>query len=214
MIDNNLLFLFSGVVFILMITPGTDMVFVFSNSISNGRKAGVASVMGVASGAYIHVLLASIGVGAAIAASPNIYNLIVIVGAIYVGWIGWGILQNQEKLNGFSCSSKKSLLRIYKQGLITNLLNPKAIVFTLSFFPQFVSAEAGNVSQQMLILGIVLVIIMISVELPLVFFAGSIRDLLSENESESEKLSRYIYRIAGGGLILLAIYISISRLII
>lgn len=193
-----------------MITPGTDMVFVLSNSISNGRQAGLASVMGVASGAYIHVLLATLGVAAVIAASPVIYNLIVVAGAIYVGWIGWGIFHNQENLTGYTCTTKKSTFKIYIQGLLTNLLNPKAIVFTLSFFPQFVSAEAGNVSYQMLFLGIVLVIIMIAVELPLVIFSSSIGKLLGE----SHDVWKYIYRIAGGCLMLLAIYISISRLMI
>lgn len=210
MLDINLIFLFSIATLILMLTPGTDMVFVISNSLSSGTKAGVASVLGVASGAYIHVILATVGVASVVAASPALYNSIVIAGALYVAWIGWSISKHKGIISTSNELPQRAIKKIYMQGIMTNLLNPKAIIFTLSFFPQFISVESGDVSQQMLFLGIILVIIMIAVELPLVLFAGTIRGLLSE----SGKLSKYIYRITGGSLIALSIYISISRLII
>ncbi|QFT39787.1 Homoserine/homoserine lactone efflux protein (plasmid) [Vibrio sp. THAF191c] len=210
MIDINLIILFSITTFVLMITPGTDMVFVVSNALSSGRKAGVASILGVASGAYIHVILATLGVAAIISTSPTIYNTLVLVGALYMGWIGWSIFTHHGAISSLDKVPQRTLKKVYMQGVMTNLLNPKAIIFTLSFFPQFISRDSGQISEQMLLLGVILVIIMILVELPLVFFASAIGERLNE----SDQLSKRVHQCAGGILISLALYITLTRLAI
>lgn len=210
MFDYQLLFLFSLAVFTLMITPGTDMVYVISNTLSKGTSAGIASILGVASGAYLHVIMATLGLAALVAASTTAYNAIVIVGAIYMAWIGWNIFKDDGLITAdYHNSVQKRLNTIYIQGVMTNLLNPKAIIFTIAFFPQFISTEAGNISQQMLFLGVILVIIMILVELPLVFFATKIREKLIKDH----KMAKRIHQICGSTLMLLAIYITASRII-
>lgn len=186
------------------------MVFVVSNALSSGRKAGVASILGVASGAYIHVILATLGVAAVISTSPVIYNTLVFVGALYMGWIGWGVFTHRGMISSLDNVPQRTLRKVYIQGVMTNLLNPKAIIFTLSFFPQFISKEAGQISQQMLLLGVILVVIMVLVELPLVFFASAIGERLNE----SEQLSKRVHQFAGGILISLALYITLTRLAI
>lgn len=210
MIDSNLIILFSIATFVLMITPGTDMVFVVSNALSSGKKAGVASILGVASGAYIHVILATLGVAAVISASPTIYNTLVLLGALYMAWIGWGIFNHHGIISSQDNLPQRTLKKVYIQGVMTNLLNPKAIIFTLSFFPQFISKDSGQVSEQMLLLGMILVIIMVLVELPLVFFAS----VIGERLNESEQLSKRLHQFAGGILIILALYITSTRLAI
>lgn len=210
MIDSNLIILFSIATFVLMITPGTDMVFVVSNALSSGKKAGVASILGVASGAYIHVILATLGVAALISASPTIYNTLVLVGALYMAWIGWGIFNHHGIISSLENVPQRTLKKVYIQGVMTNLLNPKAIIFTLSFFPQFISKDSGQVSEQMLLLGMILVIIMVLVELPLVFFAS----VIGERLNESEQLSKRVHQFSGGILIILALYITLTRLAI
>lgn len=210
MIDSNLIVLFSIATFVLMITPGTDMVYVMSNALSSGTKAGVASILGVASGAYIHVILATIGVAAVISASPAMYKLLVLAGALYMGWVGWGIFTHHTMFDSLEELPKRSLKKVYVQGVMTNLLNPKAIIFTLSFFPQFISNDSGHASEQMLLLGVILVVIMVSVELPLVFCASAIGERLNK----SKQLSRRVHQFSGGAIVLLAVYITISRLII
>lgn len=210
MIDSNLIILFSIATFVLMITPGTDMVFVMSNALSSGKKAGVASILGVASGAYIHVILATLGVTAIISASPTIYNTLVLVGALYMAWVGWGIFTHHGIISSLDNVPQRTLKKVYIQGVMTNLLNPKAIIFTLSFFPQFISKDSGQVSEQMLLLGMILVIIMVLVELPLVFFAS----VIGERLNESEQLSKRVHQFAGGILITLALYITLTRLAI
>ncbi|WP_324255787.1 LysE family translocator [Vibrio coralliilyticus] len=105
---------------------------------------------------------------------------------------------------------QRTLKKVYMQGVITNLLNPKAIIFTLSFFPQFISRDSGQISEQMLLLGVILVIIMILVESPLVFFASATGKRLNE----SDQLSKRVYQCAGGILISLALYITLTRLAI
>ncbi|AIW20748.1 LysE family translocator [Vibrio coralliilyticus] len=208
MIDSNLIILFSIATFVLMITPGTDMVYVVSNALSSGKKAGIASILGVASGAYIHVILATVGVAAVISASPTIYNTLVFAGAMYMGWIGWGIFTHHGMISSLDKVPDRTLKKVYMQGVMTNLLNPKAIIFTLSFFPQFISKDAGQISEQMLMLGVILVIIMVLVELPLVFFASAIGERLND----SDQLSKRVHQLAGGILIILALYITLTRL--
>ncbi|WED24723.1 LysE family translocator [Vibrio sp. JC009] len=210
MIDSNLIILFSIATFVLMITPGTDMVYVVSNALSSGKKAGVASILGVASGAYIHVILATLGVAAVISASPTIYNTLVLAGAMYMGWIGWGIFTHHGMISSLDKVPERTLKKVYIQGVMTNLLNPKAIIFTLSFFPQFISKDSGQISEQMLLLGVILVIIMVLVELPLVFFAS----VIGERLNESDQLSKRVHQFAGGILIILALYITLTRLAI
>ena len=209
MIDSNLIALFTVATFVLMITPGTDMVYVMSNALSSGKKAGVVSILGVASGAYIHVILATLGVAAVVSASPTLYKILVLAGALYMGWIGWGIFTHHAMISSLDKRPARTLKKIYMQGVMTNLLNPKAIIFTLSFFPQFISHEMGRVSEQMLLLGVLLVIIMVLVELPLVFFASAIGERLSK----SERLSKRVHQFSGATLIALALYITTTRLV-
>jgi len=185
------------------------MVYVTSNALSSGKKAGVVSILGVASGAYIHVILATLGVAAVVSASPTLYKILVLAGALYMGWIGWGIFTHHAMISSLDKRPARTLKKIYMQGVMTNLLNPKAIIFTLSFFPQFISHEMGRVSEQMLLLGVILVIIMGLVELPLVFFASAIGERLSK----SERLSKRVHQFSGATLIALALYITTTRLV-
>lgn len=139
------------------------MVYVLSNSISNGARVGIAAILGVASGAFCYVLLAIAGVATLIAASPLLYGLLVLAGAGYLCWLGLGMLRSRETAVEIRGGIKASFWQVYRRGLMTNLLNPKAMIFTISFMPQFVPEYAANKTLSMLYLGIVLVVIMILV---------------------------------------------------
>lgn len=205
-IDPTILPIFIFSVFLLMITPGPDMIFITANSLAGGWKAGLASVIGVTLGAYIHVLAAAAGVSAIIATSEIAYSVLRFGGAAYIAWIGYNFLVNNTELGNIKAAPPKPLFNIFKQGIITNVMNPKAALFTLSFVPQFVSAEMGPIWLQMLALGIIICFIMIIVELPIVFASSSFASKIKKN-SESANL---IGKIAGVLLILLSGFIALS----
>ena len=132
----------------------------------------------------------------------------VIVGAVYIAWIGLSIMRSDGGIGHIEGQLAKPLFAIYRQGVITNLLNPKAIIFTLSFIPQFIPEQASNKGAQMLYLGVILVAIMIAIELPLALFAGKIGNRLQSDQ----RLRGLINRFAGGTLFVLSCYVLISRL--
>ncbi|RMQ42706.1 hypothetical protein ALQ04_200049 [Pseudomonas cichorii] len=194
---------FATSVAILMITPGADMVYILSNSISNGARVGIAAILGVASGAFCYVILAIAGVATLIAASPLLYGMLVLAGAIYLSWLGLNMLRSHQIVEGIPGGLSASFWQVYRRGLMTNLLNPKAMIFTLSFMPQFIPQHANNKALAMLYLGIVLVVIMILVELPLAFCGQQIGMRLRDNPG----IGLWINRVAG--LLLLAIGLSL-----
>jgi threonine/homoserine/homoserine lactone efflux protein len=207
MIDITVLPLFMLSVLILMITPGPDMMFVTANAMAGGPKAGFASVLGVATGAYLHILGTAFGVTAIFIASEVAYNVVKIAGAAYICWIGIKIFTSKTGLGAIDPAKIKPLFTVYRQGVLTNLMNPKAALFTISFVPQFVSPAQGPIWSQILILGLIIVVVMIVVELPIVFAAGRFAEWLNKNERVSSVLSKMI----GVTLIGLAAKIFVTR---
>ncbi|MCG3671923.1 LysE family translocator [Aliarcobacter butzleri] len=207
MIDLTLLPMFIGAVFILMITPGVDIIYVLSNALSGGTKAGLTSIFGVATGAYIHILCTSFGITAIFMVSDLAYNILKIIGAAYLGYIGYQILISKSGLTNINPAEKRPFFKIYQKGILTNFLNPKAALFTISFVPQFVNPEISPIGSQILILGLFIVAIMILTELPLVLFVGKISQYLKK----SSKVSLILDKIVGLVLISLAIKVLISK---
>lgn len=200
---------FATSVAILMITPGADMIYVLSNSITNGARVGIAAILGVASGAFCYVLLAIAGVATLIAASALLYGLLVLAGAGYLCWLGLGMLRSREAVIEIQGGIKANVWQVYRQGLMTNLLNPKAMIFTISFMPQFVPEHAANKALSMLYLGVVLVVIMILVELPLALCGQQIGLKLRDDP----KIGLWINRVAGVLLIAIGLFLVLSKII-
>lgn len=131
---------------LLIVTPGTDTLYILSRSISQGRKAGIYSTLGIVSGVFIHTLLAAFGLSIILAKSALLFNIIKFVGMAYLIYLGirmilakkTNIVEDQPTLE--YTSSKK----MYIQGMITNVTNPKVVLFFLAFIPQFINT--GNSS--------------------------------------------------------------------
>ena len=207
MIDVALLPVFLAAVLLLMITPGPDMVFVTANALGGGRRAGFASLMGVATGAYLHILAAAVGLSALFLASETAYNVIRFAGAAYLFFLGFKFLTSKGATISVHPARQRPLRAIFLQGVVTNLLNPKAALFTLSFVPQFVTPEIGPIWSQMLLLGLVIVTVMIVVDLPIVLVAGRFAAWLGRSSGAEAVLGKLI----GLLLIGLAIYVAIAR---
>jgi threonine/homoserine/homoserine lactone efflux protein len=155
MIPVNDFLIFALASLILNITPGNDMLYVATRSTSQGIKAGIVSALGIAGGCVVHLLAAVIGLSAIIANSAVAFDIIKYVGAAYLIYLG--IKSIQSKQNKFSINEKvekKSLMKLFWQGVLTNVLNPKVALFFLAFLPQFIHPEKGNTALQILLLGL------------------------------------------------------------
>ena len=152
-INDFLIFAFASLM--LNITPGNDMLYVATRSTSQGIKAGIVSALGIAGGCIVHLMAAVIGLSAIIANSAIAFDIIKYIGAAYLIYLGIrSILSKQNKFNIAEKVESKSLSKLFWQGVLTNVLNPKVALFFLAFLPQFIHPEKGNASMQILLLGL------------------------------------------------------------
>lgn len=138
----------------LTLSPGPDILYVLTQSISNGKKYGIATALGLVSGILVHTTLIALGVSAVIKESEIIFTVIKIFGACYLLWIAYQVYKAPASITlNTSAKPQKSILALVKQGFIMNVLNPKVTLFFLAFFPGFIDEKAGNVTQQIYVLG-------------------------------------------------------------
>lgn len=155
MISVNDFLIFALASLVLNITPGNDMLYVATRSTSQGIKAGIVSALGIAGGCIVHLLAAVIGLSTIIASSAIAFDIIKYAGAAYLVYLGIrSILSRQNKFSITQNVEKKSLSKLFWQGVLTNVLNPKVALFFLAFLPQFIHPEKGNASMQILLLGL------------------------------------------------------------
>jgi len=142
---------------LLNITPGQDTMYILGRSVAQGRQAGVMSVLGIMTGVLVHTLLAAFGLSVILATSSLAFSIIKYAGAVYLVWLGFGFIINRK--NGSALpdapSSAPNPWKIFRQGVLTNLLNPKVALFFLSFLPQFVSVRSELVFLPFMTLGLV-----------------------------------------------------------
>ena len=139
---------------ILTLTPGPDMTLFLGRALSQGRTAGLATLFGASTGVVIHTLLAAFGISALIQASPNGFLVLKIVGAIYLLWLAIQAIRQGSAFSLEEAKTKpKSLTNNWLTGIGINLLNPKIILFFITFLPQFISPGDTNAASKMIFLG-------------------------------------------------------------
>ena len=152
-IENYAGFLFAGILVNLL--PGSDTMYILTRSIAQGKKAGIVSVLGISTGCVIHTMFAAFGLSAILMSSATAFHVIKYLGAGYLAYLGIRMLLERAPL--FETSERglqrDDLLKIYRQGMLTNVLNPKVALFFLSFLPQFVRPEQADGALPFLILG-------------------------------------------------------------
>ncbi|PCE22632.1 amino acid transporter [Paraburkholderia acidicola] len=149
--------LFAGACVALTMTPGPDMLLIASRSVSQGRAAGFASLAGIQVGTYCHAMAAAFGLSQLFLAVPVAYDIVRFAGAAYLLYLAWKTIRSRDvAMSPASGRDRHSLATIFRQGLLTNLLNPKMALFVLALFPQFVRPEDDAVAVQILILATIL----------------------------------------------------------
>jgi threonine/homoserine/homoserine lactone efflux protein len=155
--DFSTLALFAVACLALTATPGPDMLLIASRSVSQGKASGFATLAGIQVGTYCHALAAALGLSQLFLAVPIAYDVVRYVGAAYLLYLAWQTVRS----TGTTLAPTAGLRRypigtVFRQGLLTNLLNPKMALFVLALFPQFVNPEAGSVAVQIMLLATLL----------------------------------------------------------
>ncbi len=150
--QNLALFVVSGI--LLNLTPGQDTLYIVGRSVSQGRRAGLLSVLGIVSGSVIHTLAAAFGLSAILATSAQAFVLVKLAGAAYLGYLGIRMIVERPASVGTAAEfAPEQPWAVYRAGLFTNVLNPKVALFFLAFLPQFVSPMAESRILSFLFLG-------------------------------------------------------------
>ena len=158
--DITVLLTFTVASLILAITPGPDMTLFMGKTLTQGRKAGLAAVLGATSGLVIHTVLAAVGVSALLAASELAFSILKLAGAAYLIWLAFQAIRKGSSISlEADPGSKQSFRDVWLQGLGVNILNPKIVLFFVTFLPQFVSASDPNATGKILFLGAYFVVL-------------------------------------------------------
>ena len=181
---------------------------VLSIGVSKGRLPGIVFGLGCALGCLSHTLLAAVGISALIAASSNIFTIIKICGGLYLIWIGFNVLRHSggapiEK----TASDKKTLHKLFLQGLLANAINPKIILFFLSFLPQFVVPQNGSVSGQIAWLGLIFTLQAAVIFALLGYFSGSVGQYINKKP----RVGKLMTHIAGIVFVGLGLRLIVGR---
>ncbi|WP_175769358.1 LysE family translocator [Burkholderia cenocepacia] len=192
MIDLSTLALFSGACLALTITPGPDMLLIASRSVSQGRRAGFATLAGIQAGTYCHALAAAFGLSQLFVAVPLAYDVVRFAGAAYLLYLAWKTFRSDATaLSPVASQRRRSTATIFRQGLTTNLLNPKMALFVLALFPQFVRPEQGSITVQILVLATVLNLIGLVVNGAVILSASRLSQRLDARRRPS-KVPQYL----------------------
>jgi threonine/homoserine/homoserine lactone efflux protein len=176
---------------LLNLTPGPDTLYILGRSLAQGRRAGIASALGISTGSIIHTLAAALGLSALLATSASAFLIVKLAGAVYLIYLGVRMLLQRTEAAGVSQGfSNSGFAAAWRQGLITNVLNPKVALFFLAFVPQFISADSDAKFSAFIVLGLSFVTTGTLWCLCLAWFSSMLSDRLRKSSSFSSVLNR------------------------
>jgi threonine/homoserine/homoserine lactone efflux protein len=192
------LWLFAALVFGIIALPGMDMAFVMASALANGRSSGFAAVAGIVAGGVVHVAAGTIGIGLLLQQSPVAFDILLAGGSLYVAWMGIGLMRSRAVLDQVADAPSRPVARTFSRAVATCLLNPKAYVFMLAVFPQFIVPRAGAVAAQAAVLGAIISTTQIVVYGAVAQCSSALRDRLRASASGQAAFGKIV------GLMLLA----------
>jgi threonine/homoserine/homoserine lactone efflux protein len=178
MVDPAVLPGFLIAVLLICLAPGTDMAFIIAMSVGRGSRAGVQSAVGMAIGMAIWTAAAALGLGALLHAEPAVFASLRVLGAVYLLWLGVTALRSARADANTETPSPPAPTYLVGRGMLTNLTNPKILVFFVAFLPQFVSTSSNGEGMQLLILGGLFLLVGFSVDCLVALSAGKLRSML------------------------------------
>ncbi|MBN3793200.1 LysE family translocator [Burkholderia sp. Ac-20353] len=202
-------------VFLLNVTPGPDTAYIVGRSVAQGRGAGLMSALGISAGCCVHALACAFGLTALLAASATAFTVIKLVGAAYLIYLGVRMIFAKQAAGAgaapaapaASVMAAKPLRQLFLQGFWTNVLNPKVVLFFVSFFPQFVSADSAHKALAFLTLGAVFVVMSTLWNSMLAWVAGSV----TRRFSGKPGVRKWLDRTVGSAFVGLGLRLAASQ---
>jgi len=203
-IDAHKFVLFFVAALILAITPGAGIFYVLARTLAGGRREGAQSSVGTFVGGLFHVMAAALGVSAILLASAVAFHTVKYAGAAYLVWLGIRMILSRNEVKPQKTEAPRR--SAFRQGIFTEVLNPKTALFFLSFIPQFITPERGHVFWQFLLLGVLSVTMNTAADLVVVYLAAPL-----EKKLKSSAKFRSRQRVASGiGMIGLGAYVAFA----
>lgn len=197
--DINMLWGFIAAALVILVIPGPGVLYILTRSLGQGQRAGFISVLGLSTGALVHVAAATAGLSAVLVASATGLGVVKMLGGGYLIYLGIRTLAVRPALAGAAALPPSSMSRLFTDGVIVSVLNPKIAIFFLAFLPQFVDPGRGAVPRQMLFLGLLYVALALVTDGTYAFLAGRLRHWMTGRVAEGP-LPRYATGCAYIGL--------------
>jgi threonine/homoserine/homoserine lactone efflux protein len=191
--DPSSFALFLAAAIALLVVPGPAVFYIVAQSIDQGRTAGLVSTLGIGTGSLVHVAAASIGLSSLLVSSAEAFTAVKYAGAAYLVFLGIRRLLARDEPTDQALRERKSLSRLFRQGVVVNVLNPKTALFFFAFLPQFVDTDAGMVAAQIALLGVIFVVLGLASDGAYALVAGT----LSERLRGSERVLRVQRYVSG-----------------
>ncbi len=169
---------FIAAALVVLVIPGPGVLYIVARSVSQGQRAGLVSVLGLSAGALVHVAAATLGLSAILLTSATAFSVVKTLGAAYLIYLGVRALLSRSDVGGMEAMAPRSLQRLFTDGVVVSVLNPKIAVFFLAFLPQFVDASVAPVPQQVLLLGLLYVGLALLTDGAYALLAGRLRHWL------------------------------------
>ncbi len=201
--------LFLGAVLLLNATPGPDTAYIVGRSLAQGRAAGLMSALGISVGCCVHAFASAVGLSAVLAASATAFMLIKLAGGIYLVYLGMRMLLAKPSAATAAGAARdvRSLRTIFWQALVTNVLNPKVILFFLAFIPQFVRTDAPQKTLGFLLLGVAFALISMGWNSGTAFLAGT----LARRAGRNPRVKLWLERTVGATFVALGTRLALTR---
>ncbi|MCP3028981.1 LysE family transporter [Halobacillus sp. A5] len=188
--DITVVLSYLGVVVFLTLMPGPDILFVIAQSISQNKKAGIATALGLCSGLIVHISAAALGISAIIYQSAIAFAIVKYAGAIYLLFLSFQSFREKDtNLNGTNNKRLFNYKALYKKGILMNILNPKVSLLFLALLPQFVNESIGNVTGQVFILGMITMLQALVIFVGISILSDKIRYLLDHNSFIAKRIN-------------------------
>ena len=192
----------------LIATPGQDMLYVITRSLAQGRVAGLCSALGVCLGILVHTALAALGVGAILHASEMLFLALKLAGAAYLVYLGLRLVLSREsvRIEGLG-HGRLSPLALIRQGVLSNVTNPKIVLFFFAFLPQFVDPASAHPTRELVFLGVLYAVLALPVKSAVALAAGS----LSEHVARHPAAMQWMNRASGAVLVALGLRLAAAQ---
>jgi threonine/homoserine/homoserine lactone efflux protein len=204
-IHDYWLFVITGV--LLNLAPGQDTFYIVGRSLAQGTRIGIVSALGINAGSVVHTFAAAIGLSAILAASASAFIVLKLVGAAYLVYLGVRMLVASATSGPAAILPAQSIWTAFRQGMLTNLLNPKVALFFLAFMPQFIDAQSTTKVLAFIVLGATFVCTGTTWCLILALAAGKMRDSFVRRPKRIALISR----VTGGVFVLLGLRLALTR---